>query len=128
MKPPGLPLPWLLQPGDPVPPLLLRGEPWQPSALLDRWTLIAIGPPEQVQALRQAWAPQKPTALIAVASGPNALGSFDDREGQSAQRLGAWDGQRCLPVAVLVEPRGTVAAACGGAELREAAAAALLFR
>lgn len=122
------PLPWLLHPGDPLPPLLLRGAPWQPSRLLDHWTVIALGPPEQVQALRQAWAPPQPTALIAVASGEHALAEGDDLQGQSAQRLGAWDGQRCLPVALLIEPRGTVVVACGGADLAAAVALALQAR
>jgi hypothetical protein len=121
-------LPWLLQPGDPLPPLVLRGERWQPNRLLDTWTLLALGPPEQVHALRQSWAPVQPTALIAIASGQNAVGSGDDRDGLSAQRLGAWDGRNCLPVAVLVEPRGTVVAACGGGELAAAVAAAMALR
>lgn len=121
-------LPWLLQPGDPLPPLVLRGERWQPNRLLDTWTLLALGPPDQVQALRQSWAPGKPTALIAIASGQNAVESSDDRDGQSAQRLGAWDGRDCLPVAVLVEPRGTVVVACGGEDLAAAVAAAMALR
>ena len=129
-----MPLPWLLQRGDPVPALILQARGGSTtlaaSELLEAWTVIAIGPPEQVAAMLRQWPSEAEAKLIAIASAadlpkeerPPYLADF---QGQSARRLGAWDGQRCLPVALLVEPRGTAEFACTGADLSHAVAQAL---
>lgn len=129
-----MPMPWLLQRGDPVPALIVQaagGSTTLAAAeLLEAWTVIAIGPPEQLVAVLGQWPSEAGAKLIAIGSAahrpldahPPYLADF---QGQSARRLGAWDGQVCLPVAVLVEPRGTVEFACTGADLSHAVAQAL---
>ncbi len=99
----------LLQPADPLPPLpcgdgqLLRGDSWP-----GQWALLLLAPRDQAdQALRLA------SATLAVAVCPSEDGS---RAAQWAQRLAAVPslggaGLDGAGLAVLVEPRGTVAGA-----------------
>ncbi len=145
-------LPWLLLHGDPLPPLVVGTASGAQSLgkdqLLENWTIVAIGPPPQAAALQRQWSPDAPAQLVAIASADAAqpppspatraakpsseplridrgLLVVTDVDGQCARRLGGWDGLRCLPVAVLVEPRGTVEFACTGADLSQAVAQAL---
>ena len=131
------PSPWLLLRGDPMPRLVLSRAAGSAqvgqAALLDQWTVVAIGPLQQALAVHVQGLGDTQAVLLAIASGVEFDASLPaglafDVDGQCARRLGAWLGHGCQPLAVLVEPRGTVQFACTGASLAEAVAAVLEHR
>ncbi len=127
--------PLLLLPGDPLP--ALPGI----EAIADRarWLLLVVAPADQASVLlaRLGSAALQCVDLelqiLAFGGSPGGQRLVPDPEGELARRLGATPASGELaptlgelaPVAVLVEPRGSVHVACTGADYEAAALAAM---
>ena len=131
MPPVELPSPvLLLQPGDPLP--ALAGVEF--VAARPRWLLLAVAPATLADGLlaqlRQAQAPggglQAEIQLLVHGATTSTPAMVADATGGLARRLGALPASGELqPLAVLIEPRGSVFVACTGTDFKAAALAAL---
>ncbi|MBM4342247.1 MAG: hypothetical protein FJ100_02595 [Deltaproteobacteria bacterium] len=118
---------WLLRPGDPLPPLCLQSGPWTADAFAGHWGLIVVA--QDAAAAGLAAIPAGARAL-AIASPGSAvpMDALADHGTVSAQRLGALVAQgRVVPVAVVIDPGGTVAFAAQGSSAESAARQALCW-
>ncbi len=123
-------VPLLLLPGDPLP----RIEGLQAVGDRPRWLLLVVAPAESAEAVAQALGGDIAAragslvelAVLAFGGETTTNDVLADADGHGARRLGALPAVGGLqPVAVLVEPRGSVHVACGGDDFLAAARAAL---
>lgn len=105
---------WLLRPGDPLPPLCLKSGPWTAEAFAGHWGVVVVA-----DGLHGADLTAVPAAVRVLGIGSPgrtaAAGAVADDGTVSAQRLGALVAADCVvPVAVVLDPGGTVAFAAQG--------------
>ncbi len=105
---------WLLRPGDPLPPLCLKSGPWTADAFAGHWGLVVVG--DGLCGADLAAVPTEVRVLgIASPGRASATDAVADDGTVSAQRLGALVAADCVvPVAVVLDPGGTVAFAAQG--------------
>ena len=122
--------PLLLQVGDPLPTM----EGLEIVADRARWLLLVTAPAAQAaelllglrSAIDLSGRAGLEVQVLAFGSDHGGDGLVADPKGELARRLGALPASgELLPVAVMIEPRGSVHVACTGADFEAAAHAAL---
>lgn len=109
-----MPKAWLLRPGDPLPPLALQSGPWTADAFAGHWGVVVVA--DGLRGADLAAVPAEVRVLGIGSPGRTAgVGAVADDGTVSAQRLGALAAADCVvPVAVVLDPGGTVAFAVQG--------------